>query len=113
MHLNRASLVAQLVKNACNARDPSLIPGPGRSTGEGLGYPLHYSWASLVEICWRRDRLPTPLFLGFSVAQLVKNLPIIQETWLQSLVWEDPLEQGTATHSSIFWPGKFHGLCSP
>ena len=58
------------------------IPGSGRYTREGIGYPLHYSWASLV-------------------AQLVKNLPEIQETWVQSLGWEDPLEKGKATHSSI------------
>ena len=67
---------------ACNAGDPGSIPGLGRSTGEGIGYPLQYSWASLV-------------------AQLVKNLPAMQETWVQSLGWEDPLEKGKATHSSI------------
>ena len=67
---------------ACNAGDPGLIPGPGRSTGEGIGYPLQYSWASLV-------------------AQLVKNPPAICETRFQSLDWEDPLEKETATHSSI------------
>ena len=67
---------------ACNAGDPGLSPGLGRSPGEGIGYPLQYSWASLV-------------------AQLVKNLPAIWETWVQSLGWEDPLENGTATHSSI------------
>ena len=44
------------------------------------------------------------------MAQLVKNLPAMQETWVQSLGWEDPLEKGTATH---FWPGEFHGLYSP
>ena len=67
---------------ACNAGEPSLIPGSGRSTGEGTGYPLQYSWASLV-------------------AQLVKNPPAMQETWVRSLGWEDPLEKGKATHSSI------------
>ena len=46
------------------------------------GYPLQYSWASLV-------------------IQLVKNSPAVWETWVQSLDWEDPLEKGTATHSSI------------
>ena len=50
----------------CNAGDPGLIPGTGRSTGEGVGYPLQYSWASLV-------------------AQLVKNPPAMWETWVQSL----------------------------
>ena len=65
-----------------NAGDPGSIPGSGRSAGEGLGYPLQYSWASLV-------------------AQLVKNLPAMWETWIQSLGWEDPLEKGKAIQSSI------------
>ena len=69
-------------ESACNAGDPGSIPGLGRSSGEGIGYPLQYSWASLV-------------------AQLVKNLPAVWETWVQSLGWEDPLEKGRATHSSI------------
>ena len=60
---------------------------------------VHDSWVG--KICCRRDRLPTPVFLGFLVAQLVKNLPAIQETWVRSLSWEDPLEKGKATHSSI------------
>ena len=59
-----------------------MIPGSGRSDGEGIGSPLQHSWASLV-------------------AQLVENLPAVQETWVQSLGWEDPLEKGKATHSSI------------
>ena len=57
------------------------------------------SWVG--KICWRWDRLPTPVFLGFPVAQLVKNPPAIWETWVQSLGWEDPLEKGKAAHSSI------------
>ena len=61
---------------------PGLIPGPGRSPGEGIGYPLQYSWDSLV-------------------AQLVKNPPAMQETWVQSLGEKDPLEKEMATHSSI------------
>ena len=69
-------------KSACNAGDPGSIPGLGRSTGEGIGYPLQCSWASLV-------------------AQLVKNLPAMWETWVQSLSWEYPLEKAKATHSSI------------
>ena len=69
-------------ESACNAGDPSSIPGSGGSSGEGIGYPLQYCWSSLV-------------------AQLVKNPLAIQETWVQSLGWEDPLEKGTATHSSI------------
>ena len=64
-----------------NAGDPSSISGLGRSTGERIGYPLQYSWVSLV-------------------AQLVKNLPAMWETWVQSLGWEHPLEKGKATHSS-------------
>ena len=43
----------------------------------------------------------TSVFLGFPVAQLIKNPPAMQETWIQSLGWEDPLEKGIATHSSI------------
>ena len=70
-------------KSACNAGDPGSIPGLGRSPGEGVGYPLQYSWASLV-------------------AQTVKNLPAMWETWVQSLGSEDPLEEVMATHSSIF-----------
>ena len=69
-------------ESACNAGDPGSIPGWGRYVGEGIGYPLQYSWASLV-------------------IQLVKNLPAVRKTWIQSLGWEDPLEKGMATHSSI------------
>ena len=67
---------------ACNVGDLGLIPGLGRSPGERRGYPLQYSWASLV-------------------AQMVKNQPAMQETWVQSLGWEKSLEEGMATHSSI------------
>ena len=59
-----------------------MIPGSGRSPGKGLGYLLQDSWASLV-------------------AQMVKNLPAMQEAWVRSLDWEDPQEEGMATHSSI------------
>ena len=69
-------------ESACNAGDFSLIPGLERYPGEGIGYPLQYSWASLV-------------------VQLVKSLPVMQETWVQSLPWKDPLEKGRATHSII------------
>ena len=69
-------------ESACNEGDLGLIPGLGRSPGEGIGYPFQYSWASLV-------------------AQMVKNLPTIQETWVQSPGWEDPLEKGMAIHSGI------------
>ena len=69
-------------QSSCNAADSGSIPGMGRSAEEWIGYPLQYSWASLV-------------------AQLVKNLPAMQETWVRSLGWEDPLEKGKAIHSSI------------
>ena len=69
-------------ESTCNAGDPGLIPGSEISPGEGIGYPLQYSWASLV-------------------AQLVKNPPAMRETWAQALGREDPLEKGTATHSSM------------
>ena len=44
---------------------------------------------------------------------MVKNLPAVWETQVQPLGWEDHLEKGTATHSSLFWPGEFHELYSP
>jgi len=69
-------------ESACNAGDPCLIPRLGRSAAEVIGYPLQYSWASLV-------------------TQLVKNPPAMRETWVRSLGWEDPLEKGKAAHSSI------------
>ena len=78
-----------------------MIPGLGRSPGEGIGYPLQYSWVSLV-------------------AQMVKNLHAMQETWVHSLGWEYPLEEGMATHSSILswrisvdnraWQATVHGV---
>ena len=70
-------------ESACNAGDPGSIPGSERSAGEGMGYPLQNSWASLV-------------------VQLVKNPPAMRETWVQSLSWEDPLKKGKATHSPVF-----------
>ena len=70
-----------------------MIPGSGRSTGEGIGYPLQYTWASLV-------------------AQLVKNPPTMRDTWVQSLSWEDPWRRERLP-TPVFWPGEFHGVCSP
>ena len=67
---------------SCNAGDPTSILGSGRSPEERIGYPLQYSWASLV-------------------AQLVENLSVMWETWAWSLGWEDPLEKEKATHYSI------------
>ena len=69
-------------ESACNAGDPGLIPGSGRSPGERVGYPLQNSWASLV-------------------SQMVKNPSAMKRTWVRSLGWEDPLEKGKATHCSI------------
>ena len=69
-------------ESICNTGDPGLIPGLGRPTKEEIGCPLQYSWASMV-------------------AELVKNLPEMLETWVWSLGWEDPLEKGKVTHSSI------------
>ena len=76
-------------ESAWNAGDPGSIPGLGRSTGEAIGYPLQYSWASLV-------------------AQPVKNPPARQAIWVRSLGWEDPLEKGTAIH-----PPQYSGLENP
>ena len=70
----------------CNAGEPGLIPGLGRSPGEGIGYPLQYSWASLV-------------------AQLVKNPPAMWPTWVRSLGWEDPWRRERLP-TPVFWPGE-------
>ena len=97
-----ASLGSSVGKeSACNAGDPVLIPGLGRSPGEGIGYPLQYSWASLV-------------------AQVVKNLPTMWETWVPSLSWEDTLEEELSTHFRILvwripmdrggWWSTVHGV---
>ena len=59
-----------------------MTHGSGRSTGEGIGYPLQYSWS-------------------FLVAQLIRNLPAMWETWVPSLGWEDPLEEGTLQYSCL------------
>ena len=72
-------------ESACNVGNPSSIPGLGSSPAEGLGYPLQYSRVSLV-------------------AQMVKNPPAMQETWVQSLGWEDPLEKGAG------YPLQYSGL---
>ena len=71
-----------ILKYSCSAGGPGSIPGWGRSLGEGIGYPLKYSWVSLV-------------------AQLVKNLSAMWDTWVPCLGQEDPLEEGMATHSSM------------
>ena len=66
-----------------------MIPGSGKSPGEGIGYTLQYSWTSLV-------------------AQLVKNLPAMQETWVGKIPWRREM-----ILTPVFWPGEFHGLYSP
>ena len=80
-------------ESTCNAGGPGSIPGSGKSSGEGIVYPLHYSWASLV-------------------AQLVKNLLAMWETWVWSLGWEIPW-RSERLPTPVFWPGEFHGLYSP
>ena len=72
-------------ESACKAGDPDSVPGSGRYTGKGIGYPLQYSWASLV-------------------VQLVKNLPAMWETWVRSLGWEDSPGEGKG------YPLQYSGL---
>ena len=81
------------LQSTCNAGDPGSIPGSGKSAGEGIGYPVQYSWASLV-------------------AQLVKNLPVMWDTLVWSLGWEDPWRRERLP-TPVIWPGEFHGLYSP
>ena len=73
-------------ESTCNTGDPGSIPESERSPGEGLGYPFPYSWALLV-------------------AQMVKNLPAMWETWVRSLDWEDPLEEDMQP-TVVFLPGE-------
>ena len=80
-------------ESTCNAGDPGLIPGLDRSTGEGIGYLLQYSWASLV-------------------AQLAKNLPATWETWFNPWVGKIPWRRERLP-TLVFWLGEFHGLYSP
>ena len=79
-------------ESACNAGDPSLVPGLARSAAEGIGFPLEYSWASLV-------------------AQMIKNLSAIQETWFDLWVGKIPWRRERLP-IPVFWPGEFHGLYS-
>ena len=82
MHRKVFSVSSAGKESTCNAGDSDFIPGSGRPPGEGIGYPLQYSWASLV-------------------AQMIKNPPTMWETMVQYLGWNDPLEKGTTTHSSV------------
>ena len=87
-------------ESACSAGDPSSIPRE--------------------KIPWRRDSLPTPVFMASLVSQMAKNLPAVWETWVWSLGWEDSLEEGMATHSSVpawsipmdrgAWRASVHGV---
>ena len=85
----RTSLVAQLVKN---------LPAMQETRFD--------SWVR--KIPWRRDRLPTPVFLGSRVAQMIKNVPVTQETWVGKIPWR---REGLL--APVFWPREFHGLYSP
>ena len=76
-------------ESTCNESDPSLIPESERSIGEGIGYPLRYSWASLV-------------------TQLVKNPPAMWETWVGKIPWRKERPP-----TPVFWPRELHELCSP
>ena len=80
-------------ESPCDAEDPSSIPGSGRSAGEGIGYLLQYSWASLV-------------------AQLVKNPLAIWETGFDPWVGKIPWRREQLP-TPVFWPGESHGLYSP
>ena len=80
-------------ESACHAGDPKSIPGSGRLTGEGIGYPLQYSWASLV-------------------AQLGKNPPPMWKTWVQSRVGKIPWRRERLL-TTVFWPEEFHEQYSP
>ena len=80
-------------ESTSNAGDPGSIPGSGRSPGEGIGYPFQYSWASLL-------------------AQLVKNPPAMQETWIWPWVGKIPWRRERLP-TPVFWPAEFHGLYSP
>ena len=81
------------IESTYNAGDVGSIPGPGRSAGEGIGYPLQCSWAS-------------------HVAQLVKNPPAMQETWVQPMDWKI-LWKSERLLTPGFWPGEFRGPYSP
>ena len=72
-------------ESPCNAGDPGLIPGSGNSPAEGISYPLQYSWAPLV-------------------AQMVKNLPAVRETWVGKISWRRAWQP-----TPIFFLGESHG----
>ena len=77
-------------ESTCNAGDPSLISGSGRSIGEEIGYPLQYSWASFV-------------------VQLVKDPAAMWETWVQPWVEKIPWRRERLP-TPVFWPGEFQSV---
>ena len=111
---------SEVKASARNAGDLGSIPGLGRSPGEGNGNPLQYSclenpmdggagWATVHGVAKSRTRLSDFTHLlpwAFLVAQRLKRLPPMRETWVQSLGREDPLEKEMVTHSSIPWTEK-------
>ena len=76
-------------ESACNAGDPGSIPGLGRSPGKGIGYPLQYSWTSLV-------------------AQLVMLQLARQDPWVGKIPW-----RRERLPTAVFWPREFHELYIP
>ena len=116
-------------ESTCDAGDPGLTPGLGRCAGEGIAYPLQYSWASLMaqmvknppvmrdlidpwvgKIPWRRNSLPTPVFLGFPGASAGKesarnaaDLDLILGSG------KIPWRRGSLP-TPVFWSGESHGL---
>ena len=83
-------------ESTCDEEDPSSIPGPGRSAGEGIGYPLQYSWVTLL-------------------AQLAKNLPACLQCGRPGInLWVGKIRWRTERlPTPVFWPREFHGLYSP
>ena len=110
-----ASVLKNLPANAGEVRDAGLIPG-SRIRWGGNGTPLQYFclknpmdweawWATAHRVAksqtWLKQFSTHNNIWFLPVSQIVKNLPAVWETWVQSLGWEDPLEKGMATHSSI------------
>ena len=98
---------------------PGSIPGLGRSVGEGIGYPLQYSSLENSRDCLVHGvARVSHNWATFTSFQSVKNLPAVQETWVQPLDWEDTLEKEMSIHSSslvwsIPWTEEPGGLQSP
>ena len=96
-------------ESTCHVGDLGSIPGLGRSPGEGNSYPLQYSGLEnstdcIAHVVAKRWTQLSDFHFHFEaslMAQTVKNLPTVQDTWVQSLGWEDPLEKAMATHFII------------